>query len=277
MTEAFIAHALDDVSRRASAVHQFLESSRAPCDELDLMLGRASTLAGCASLLRIDRANADLAAYGAAVDHDIWNKIRLAPPVMDCADVQYLGIAHGWAGLIYASLLWHETAGTEPCNELKERLVQLEKCGEPLGQGMAWPLRPPSFASADVGFMAGWCHGSAGYVHLWTTAARVLAMPHSVDLAIAAATHSWRAGSVAGHLCCGAAGQAYAMLALYRHTRDHEWLLRAHELARVAARYDVEPGRFTSLYRGALGVSVLIADLETPDEAAMPFFEPERW
>jgi serine/threonine-protein kinase len=125
--------------------------------------------------------------------------------------------------------------------------------------------------------MPGWCHGTAGYVHLWTTAARVLAEPRWLDLAIAAAAHSWRSPPVAGHLCCGSAGQAYAMLALHRHTGDGEWLRRGRALAVVAARQDSEPGRFTSLYRGALGVAVLAADLEAPQEAAMPFFEPERW
>jgi hypothetical protein len=32
-----------------------------------------------------------------------------------------------------------------------------------------------------------------------------------------------------------------------------------------------------SLYKGALGVSLLSAELESPATAAMPFFEPTRY
>ena len=276
-TQAFIAHAMDDGVRRRRALHDFVEASRAPCDCLDLTLGRASTLLACASLLRIDRENADLPPLGASVDLEIWNRLRSLPSIETSPEVPYLGIAHGWAGLLYASMIWHEMAGTRPPTELEGRLFELEALGEPFGHGMRWPVRPSLLAPTDVNFMSGWCHGTAGYVHLWTTAARVLGAPRYLQLAIAAATHSRRAPPIAGHLCCGAAGQAYAMLALHRHTQDPEWLVHAKDIAQAAPRYDADPGYFTSLYRGAMGVAVLAVDLETPEEAAMPFFEPERW
>ncbi len=90
---------------------------------------------------------------------------------------------------------------------------------------------------------------------------------------------AWETDSGIGSLCCGFAGQAYALLNLYKHTGDKTWLHRAQAHAQRAARSMVAGGgsgeRMDSLYKGGVGVAVLAADLEKPDFAAMPFFERE--
>ena len=74
-------------------------------------------------------------------------------------------------------------------------------------------------------------------------------------------------------LCCGSAGRAYALLNLYKHTGLTEWLSHARRLANHAASVREEAQRPNSLWKGELGVAVLIADLESPENAQMPFFE----
>ena len=83
-----------------------------------------------------------------------------------------------------------------------------------------------------------------------------------------------------GHgLCCGFAGQAYAQLNLYRHSGEQRWLRQARILAQKASeagngfhalRWEGLPH---SLYKGDIGVAVLVAEMEKPETAAMPFFE----
>jgi serine/threonine-protein kinase len=66
------------------------------------------------------------------------------------------------------------------------------------------------------------------------------------------------------------------MLNLYRHTGDGAWLDRARALAEDAAR---TIGRWSlrrdSLYKGEIGVALLLADLERPELSCMPLFDRE--
>ena len=96
---------------------------------------------------------------------------------------------------------------------------------------------------------------------------------------------AWEAKGEIGNLCCGFAGQAYALLNLYKHTGDKRWLHRAQAQAQLAAHSirDMPAGaayqelamRPESLYKGELGVAVLAAELERPALATMPFYERE--
>jgi serine/threonine-protein kinase len=145
--------------------------------------------------------------------------------------------------------------------------------------------------------MAGWCNGSAGMVHLWTLAGRLLDDAAARQLAVGAAWHAWEAGDGGESLCCGLAGRAYALLDLHRRGGGEEWLARARALAERAAAgalagHGEPPPRGAppgppppprarsqpdSLYRGQLGVALLAADLENPRTAAMPLFGDEGW
>jgi serine/threonine-protein kinase len=73
-------------------------------------------------------------------------------------------------------------------------------------------------------------------------------------------------------LCCGTAGRAYALLNLYKHTGATEWLSRARHLENHAAAQAVATSaRTNSLWKGELGVAVLIADLSSPENAHAVF------
>ncbi len=106
----------------------------------------------------------------------------------------------------------------------------------------------------------------------------MLGDPRFRRLAEGAAWNAWEAPDPHGTLCCGLAGRAYALLNLHRHGGGAEWLTRARELAdRAALAIERTAEAPDSLYKGAVGVAVLAADLARPADAVFPFFEEEGW
>ena len=185
-------------------------------------------------------------------------------------------MAHGWAGYLYASLRWCRAAGRALPAGLSVRLDELAERAHPHGRGLRWRWYAES--GADVGTMAGWCNGSAGFVFLWTLAEAALGEPRYRRLAEGAAWNAWEAPDGHGTLCCGLAGRAYALLNLYKQGGGELWLARARELAdRAAASIERTAESPDSLFKGAVGVAALAADLARPEAAVFPFFEEEGW
>jgi serine/threonine-protein kinase len=280
--QALVSHALDNGPARQAALDGYVTESRLPCANLDLVLGRSGTLLGAAILHEaMEGARyADLTglvALGNDTLRDIWAELGTLPPIADGTRQRYLGVAHGWAGFLLATLRWCATAGAPRPAGLEERLAQLAELARPEGTGLRWPSVNDTGSS-----MPGWCNGSSGFVHLWTAAHTAFRDDRWADLAERAAWDAYLTPGIA-QLCCGLAGQAYALLELYRHTGERRWLTAAAELA-VRAAADVTPvrdgsdGRYIpgSLHKGELGVAVLAADLARPETASMPFFGSMR-
>jgi len=272
-----IAHAAGLPGVQAAAVNAFLAAAREPGPEKDITIGRAGLLL-TASLLLDTLADAGptaacrgrLAAWGDDQARRLWSELEPLSP-FHLEEGLNLGMAHGWAGLLYASLRWCRSAGPAPPSWIGERLAALADLAKPWGRGLRWRWN-------DNGSMPGWCNGSAGFVFLWTLAHRMLGDDRYRALAEGAAWNAWEASEGNATLCCGLAGRAYALLNLHRHGGGPEWLLRARELARrAAATAERDSEALHSLYKGALGVAVLAADLARPEDAAMPFFEEEGW
>jgi serine/threonine-protein kinase len=275
-TRAWIAHARGDLQARNRAVEAFIDASRATDESWDLTLGRAGTLLIAALLVdvlsgRDSRAAARLVALGRQTLRGLWQEID-GSPALDQLPGDYPGIAHGWAGQLYATLQWCRASGDEAPASLAGRLGQLADRAEPVGRGARWT------ATAGARLVGGWCHGSAGFVFLWTLAHRQLGDPAFLELAEAAGWTAWEEPGRLPTLCCGLVGRAYALLNLFKHTREQRWLQRARELAgRAVAAQSWEEERRYSLHRGELGLAVLAADLDRPHAAVMPFFEEEGW
>jgi serine/threonine protein kinase len=288
--KALIAHSMGDVTTQQNAVDSFITAvSHTPCDCLDLTLGLSGILLTASQLLATlhpgftinigalrDLGNTTLAR--------IWRQLDSYPPIAECHQIRYSGIAHGWAGMLYATLCWCRASRTDLPPNVGERLSQLASLAHHSERQARWSWSIVKEASDVPGaYMGGWCNGSAGQVYLWLTAYSVLREHQYLMLAEKAAWHAAETDSGNGSLCCGFSGQAYALLALHRYSRDRAWLQRAHVLAeRAAIAYrNLPPGRNfdaiglrpDSLYKGELGVAVLAADLECPDGAAFPAFE----
>jgi len=296
VVQALIARSRGDLEGQCAATEAFIQFSRRPCPQIDLTLGRAGLLLGCVFLLDAlkDPSRASLTApqverlraRGSEIADTLQRTMDGYGPIRDSKELRNLGMAHGWAGLLYAMLCWCAAAGEPLPGLMAERLHQLGDCAEPVSRGLQWKvhLGGGSRAAAGGGFLSGWCNGSAGYVFLWTEAHKATGVRRYLELAEGAAWNAWETRVDTGNLCCGLAGQSYALLNLFRHTRDSIWLRRAREVAGLAAdaivamrsrdskgfELDLRP---ESLYKGDVGVAVLEADLRHPEHAHMPMFE----
>jgi hypothetical protein len=274
---AMIARAAGDFASLRRELSAFAALAGGSCPTPDLTLGRSGSLLA-AALLRelLDEPPAELDALGETLLAGLWEEIDGLPPVPLCAGRPNLGMAHGWAGYLYASLRWCRAAGRPLPARLPGRLAELADQSQAQGRSLRWRWYDES--GRDVGTIAGWCNGSAGFVFLWSLAHRMLGEGRYLELAEGAAWDAWEAPGDNGTLCCGLAGRAYALLHLHKHGGPRhgggEWLIRARELAdRAAVVIGRTAGTPDSLYKGALGVAILAADLARPEGAAFPFFE----
>ncbi len=248
-------------------------------DRLDVTTGRAGQLLACAhALAALPRAGtAGLRDRGDAVLSGLWERDwRLADEVPGC-EAAYLGAAHGWAGVLFATFTWCRLRGRDVPGAALSLLAELVDQARQTRPGEAWWPRLPAADDRAAAPWHGWCHGSAGHVLLLCEVSRSLGADY-LALAAAAARHAARMPGRNTSLCCGLAGAAYALLAVYRCTAAEGWLRQAGQLTRRGLdRGQPEPLLSNSLYKGPLALSVLVSDLRAPASAVMPMFETERW
>ncbi len=228
-----------------------------PDDRLDVAAGAAGLLVAASDL--VDLAPDRLTPVGAVLASRLERAVEGAPPVA------WLGAAHGWAGMAHALLRWCRATGRRPGRGLTTTLDAFPEARLPAG---VWPRR---HRTTDV--WPGWCHGSAGWVHLWVLAAEVLGDDALLALAERPAVHAILGRGAGAGVCCGLAGQAYAAVALYRATGEPTYLSHARRLADEAADVPAGPDLpQDSLWGGDLGVTLLCMELARPEHAAMPLY-----
>jgi eukaryotic-like serine/threonine-protein kinase len=272
-----IANANANQGELTRAVSDFAASSKSRSDKWDLTLGRAGVLLGSTLLFESARQpHAAVRKYGDRLSSALTRELAAAGSVTTSQRITALGIAHGWAGGLYALLRWASATHRAPAAWVMEQLEELASCAQISGRGAVWPRFR---AQTDPSLEGTWCNGGTGLVFLWLLAAESCADDRFIRLAEDA---GWsvadRPFDRAVDLCCGSAGRAYAFLALYRRTGDSVWLNRAKRFAAHAvSESDPDAPTAHRLYKGALGVALLINELEDPRRARMPLFEPEGW
>jgi len=277
---ALIAHALGFPGLQSAATAAFLTLARIPCENPDLTLGRSGLLlAGCLLLdtlagESLAERRRELTVWGDEILRGLWTDLDAKPGIDDALPRPELGMAHGWAGFLYATLRWCRATATPLPAGVAARLAELAACARPAGRGLRWKWY--ATPAGDVS-MPGWCNGSAGMVFLWTLAAERLGDPVFRGLAEGAAWNTWEAADGNANLCCGLAGRAYALVRMWQTSGEAAWLDRARVLAGRAAVEIARSEAPDSLYKGEAGVAALIADLARPESAALPFFADEGW
>jgi serine/threonine-protein kinase len=159
------------------------------------------------------------------------------PAISSTVPTPTLGIAHGWSGNLYALMRWCRSGGLALPEMIVERLDELRGMAIDKGRGLCWRW----YGRADTDSVAGWCNGSAGFIHLWTLAHDLCGDPWFAELAEAAGWNAWETDEGDGNLCCGLAGRAYALLELHRFTGEKSWLDRAQRLAAKAVAGQRDP------------------------------------
>lgn len=281
-------HADDDIGAFAAARRMLGSLAVERGTDIELSMGESGVLMGLATLhealapLANPEMLAMIRAQGDTVCDRIWSQLGPSPDTGAAALLRFLGLAHGWAGVYHATLRWCRATGGPPPAALRDHLAFLAKLGVQDGVGIGWPISPP----ANMRVWPGWCHGSAGHMLLWGLAWVQYREVEFLELAQAAAEHSWaRRGGIGPTLCCGLAGQGLAMLVLARQADLPQWRARAHSLALAAANSRlvaqlVQDGPTTtesrgneplhSLFKGAVGAALLVAEVESSGVPAWP-------
>jgi eukaryotic-like serine/threonine-protein kinase len=282
--QALIAHACGDSHGRSTAAEDFLRRSDQPCESVDLTLGKSGTLLALSALVdafRWDRTaeHQHIVEAGDKLLVELWNQFDKMPSILDPEFKTYLGIAHGWAGYLYATLRWMRFSQMAAPTGVRLRLEQLAESVHWHGFRANW--RNQTSPGSPV--LGGWCNGSAGFVFLWSLAHRLWPNAEWLRLAEGAGRDAFHPREEGSSLCCGLIGKAYSQLHLYKYTSDRSWLSNANGLARLAVRKTeiaaraMEPQIQLSLFKGEVGLAVLISDLERPESSAFPCFEEEAW
>lgn len=277
---ALIANAQGDAvgARQATADFTRLAFESTVPESCDLALGRSGALLAAALLGDVlpddPPERGELARVGGQMLDALWKELDASPNL--ARNRPNLGMAHGWSGYIYAALRFCRTFDHPHPPRVNDRLGEIADLGEPWGRGTLWRWNN---YGADNGTMPGWCNGSAGFVQLFTLAHAELKEQRFIESAVGAAWNAWEGGDGNGTLCCGEAGRAYALVTLARHMgEDAQWLARARKLCeRAVAAIDQNSEKPYSLFKGRVGVALLVADLDRPEAAAFPFFEDEGW
>lgn len=288
LLSALVGNARGDFQLCTQHMAQLMETDVVIEESPELLFGRSGHLVGGALLLNALgwSQKLDLQPFARGLwnqSQQLWATWQAYAKRLDEKELPHLGIAHGWAGILYAQLLLHRALNRPIADDALAALDALAARAEPHGRGVAWlgTLQHPGQTGETPSYAPGWCSGSAGYLYLWTVAAEMTNDERYLELAEKAAWHSWEHDDRNPNLCCGLTGRAFALLRYYRYTGDDLWLLRARQLAHLAldifGKTVFADSRTYSLYRGALGAALLASELDYPERAVMPLFEPEGW
>jgi eukaryotic-like serine/threonine-protein kinase len=276
LVEMLTARARDDAW--VAPLERLLGSLGATADHADVVSGTAGQLLGAAHALAAvrgvrHRVVGQLLTAGDGLLTSLAHlplDVRAEVPGLGSA---YLGVAHGWGGIVYAGLVWTRLTGEGVPGWARTLLGQLVDATTDAGDGaVCWPRLA---GGAPATAWPGWCHGSAGHALLHAEAARQLGSGY-LTLAAAAARHASRSRAANVSLCCGQVGIGYAQLALYRRTGEEEWLRRARQALDRCSANPGDPVLPHSLYKGRLGREVLRADLQEPSESLFPLFDVDE-
>ncbi len=280
--QALIAHAMADRQTQFQAVKEFLAFADQPCECIDLTLGKSGVLIGACILFEINSDDQMLEKFGDQLADEIWQEIILLPPIQEEKTICYLGMAHGWAGILYSLMRWWKVRGDRFPLGFYNRLEQLAALGVTSGDGLQWPRIydvNKIFQAED--FDQSWCNGTSGMLFLWVLAYQCDKNDKWLNIAKYAANNIISSRSHINQLCCGRAGQIYALLELYQETQDQELLSEIQILAKALQQnadnsFLANEYRF-SLYKGEIGQALMLEELSCPDQASMPFFARQKW
>ncbi|RZF38543.1 hypothetical protein LSTR_LSTR006138 [Laodelphax striatellus] len=188
-------------------------------------------------------------------------------------DKNYLGGAHGIAGILYLLLLAkHYLTEDELLWLGKPSINYLLSFQYPSGNF------PSSIGSKSSDRLVQWCHGAPGVVQLMSKAYEVFGDEKYLQSALKCGEVVWQRGLLwKGYsLCHGVAGNGYTFIQLYQLTRDKKHLHRAIKFGEWCTTWPQNqfypPDRGYSLFEGIAGIAYFLADLITPDTAAFPAY-----
>lgn len=260
--EALIHRARSDNAAQGRAAQALL----AACERSSGIEGRCRAMVAAAEVVASsDTPMPPLREWLRATVSELWRTLDTWEGIDSCRELAHLGLSHGWAGVLYATLRACRAAALPAPGGLDARLAELAALAQHDLGGACWrgTLGEPGTGARTPDLAPGWCSGSAGHVLLWSLA------DGYQELARLAARYVIDHPARDPDLCCGLTGRGFALLRMHKVTGEAEWLDAARRLADEAAGAwgHVSCG---SLRRGPLGTALLLIELEEPEGLELP-------
>ncbi|XP_006861978.1 PREDICTED: lanC-like protein 2 [Chrysochloris asiatica] len=192
---------------------------------------------------------------------------------------QYVGAAHGMAGIYYMLMQPAAKVDQETLTEMVKPSIDYVR-HKKFRSG-----NYPSSLSNEADRLVHWCHGAPGVIHMLLQASKVFKEEKYLKDAMECSDVIWQRGLLRkGYgICHGTAGNGYSFLSLYHLTQDKKYLYRACKFAEWCLDYGAHgcriPDRPYSLFEGMAGAIHFLSDVMGPETSQFPAFElgsPQR-
>ncbi|KAK7117987.1 hypothetical protein R3I94_021734 [Phoxinus phoxinus] len=200
-------------------------------------------------------------------------KSERCPLLYEWHKKQYIGAAHGLAGIYYMLMQPSAKVSQEVLSELLRPSVDY------LRHKRFRSGNYPSSLSNESDRLVHWCHGAPGVLHTLLMAHKVFRDEKYLRDAVDCGELIWQKGLLRkGYgICHGTAGNGYAFLSLYQLTHDKKYLYRACKFAEWCLDYGKHgcriPDRPYSLFEGMAGAVHYLSDVLQPEGSRFPAFE----
>ncbi|XP_011496801.1 PREDICTED: lanC-like protein 1 [Ceratosolen solmsi marchali] len=185
-------------------------------------------------------------------------------------DTEYLGGAHGVAGILYVLLQARNYLSEEQIKTKIEPTLQwLESIKYSSGNF-------PSSIESTTDKLVHWCHGAPSMTMLFCLAYEIFNKEQYLRTALECGEVVWKRGLLKKGcgMCHGVAGNAYTFLSLFQLTKEPKYLYRACKFAEWCLDYERNqtrhPDRPFSLFEGLAGAIYFLIDMQKPLEAKFP-------
>lgn len=200
-------------------------------------------------------------------------KTERCPLLYEWHKKQYVGAAHGLAGIFY--MLLQPSAKLQP-----DMMAELVRPSIDYVRHKRFRSGNfPSSLSNESDRLVHWCHGAPGVIHVLLMAHKVFKEEKYLKEAQDCADVIWQRGLLRkGYgICHGTAGNGYAFLSMYKVTQDQKYLYRACKFAEWCLDYGTHgcriPDRPYSLFEGMAGTIHYLSELANPGASCFPAFE----
>ncbi|XP_014222845.1 lanC-like protein 1 [Trichogramma pretiosum] len=185
-------------------------------------------------------------------------------------DSEYLGGAHGLAGIIYILLQAKDyLTENQLNNEIEPALQWLESLKYPSGNF-------PSSVGSTTDKLVHWCHGAPSMTMLFCLSYEIFKKDQYLQTALQCGEVVWNRGLLKKGcgICHGVAGNAYTFISLFQLTKDPKYLYRSCQFANWCMNYNENQkkpaDRPFSLFEGLAGTIYFLVDMQKIQEAKFP-------
>lgn len=268
--QALISSSIGDAGATIQSIMKIVEISKLESSNMDMTMGKSSILLALASIIESVPAffNFDktpVINYGNSLLDTIWHD-KLSTIISEDYSIKFTGIAHGWAGLIYAALRWHQAAAIPVPAWIEIKIRELYAVHEDHNGVIMWKNK---INTRYFYYMPGWCNGGAGLVELFTLAGRIFKKAEYLDMAEKIAVDVYSNESLAADLCCGLAGRSYSLLSLFRATQNENYYDHAQNLLTKSKQVTTFV-KTDSLFKGKFGLKLLEIEIAKANTVSFP-------